>query len=206
MIKKISLLVLAISLVACNTTEEKKKETPKAVEFEKTNQEIKPQLVIKKASNKLVKDTVDGGMMLLGSVDREAFKKEEFKKWFKENSKSHQLDSLTINEIKPIIKDASFRVFMGTWCSDSQREIPAFYKVLKFASYDYNKVEMYAVDHEKETPSKIEKNFNIEYVPTIIVYKNGKELGRIVEYTQESLEKDLLAILSGSEYKHAYQD
>jgi hypothetical protein len=42
-------------------------------------------------------------------------------------------------------------------------------------------------------------------VPTIIVLdENGKELNRYVEFAQESLEEDLLKILSRQSYKHVY--
>jgi hypothetical protein len=43
-------------------------------------------------------------------------------------------------------------------------------------------------------------------VPTFIFMKDGQELGRIVEYPLESLEKDMAKILSGVDYKHAYAE
>jgi hypothetical protein len=58
----------------------------------------------------------------------------------------------------------------------------------------------------KETPQNYEKDLNIEYVPTLLFYKDDKELGRYVELAQETLEKDMIAILSGEEYKHSYQE
>jgi hypothetical protein len=65
---------------------------------------------------------------------------------------------------------------------------------------------MIAVTHDKDTPQGYETDFNIEYVPTIIFYRNGEVLNRIVEYPQITLEKDMLAILKGEPYKHAYED
>ena len=44
--------------------------------------------------------------------------------------------------------------------------------------------------------SKETEGLKIELVPTIIFYKDGYEIGRIVETLTESLEKDLLKILS----------
>ena len=35
-------------------------------------------------------------------------------------------------------------------------------------------------------------------------YKDGKEIGRYVEYARVSLEKDILKIVSGLPYKHSY--
>ena len=37
-------------------------------------------------------------------------------------------------------------------------------------------------------------------------YKNDKEIGRYVEVAQETLEKDILAILNESGYKHSYEE
>ena len=52
-------------------------------------------------------------------------------------------------------------------------------------------------DHYKESPQHEEKGWDIEFVPTIIFLRNGKELGRIVESPEQSLEKDMRKILIG---------
>src|SRR5690606_18438893 len=92
------------------------------------------------------------------------------------------------------------------WCEDSQRETPHFYKILDAANFDESKLTLITVSEEKTTPQGYEEGKNITNVPTIIFYKNDKELGRIVEYPIESLEKDMFAILSGKDYKHAYAE
>ncbi len=40
-------------------------------------------------------------------------------------------------------------------------------------------------------------NYEILYVPTFIVSRNGQEVGRIVESSPNGIEKDLLALLTG---------
>ena len=57
---------------------------------------------------------------------------------------------------------------------------------------------------EKATPEAFEEGFGIINVPTFIFYRGGQELGRIVEYPIESLEADMVKILSGQPYRHAY--
>lgn len=93
---------------------------------------------------------------------------------------------------------------MGTWCGDSKRETPRFYKVLEAAEFDLKNLEMITVNRGKKTPDNLERGFNIFRVPTFIFYKNGKEIGRYVEYPRKSLEKDMLDILTGKPYKHSY--
>ena len=113
------------------------------------------------------------------------------------------------NEIKTelnLMVPDTIKVFMGTWCSDSQREVVALYKILKETEFDISKLEVIALSQEKDTPNHLEKGFNIEYVPTIIFYKNEIEIGRYVELAQDTLEKDMLAILNETGYKHSYEE
>ena len=42
------------------------------------------------------------------------------------------------------------------------------------------------------------EGLNIEKVPTFIFYKNGIEIGRIIESPEKSIEKDFLKILNGN--------
>jgi len=188
--KYLLLLALSITLICCNMTTKKGQDK---VASEETI-EITP-----KGYNTLVPDEEDGGEMFLGKINKTGLASEPFKEWFEENYNGHPLDTARIETIKPLLKDVSIKVFMGTWCEDSQRETPALFKVLEMADFDFGKLEMVAVDHEKQTPQAFEKDLNIEYVPTIIFYKDGLEMNRFVEYANQSLEKDILSILNNEE-------
>ena len=94
---------------------------------------------------------------------------------------------------------------MGTWCGDSRREIPGFYKILDETAFDVNYLQLIGVDRSKKYDD-YEKDLTIFRVPTIIFLKNGKEIGRFVEYPKETIEKDFLKIVSGQSYKHSYVD
>jgi len=191
--KFIYILVLASTFLSCNNASKKE-------QVLELNSEIKNEI------NLVVPDTIDDGMMLLGIVNRDAFKNELFSEWYKENHTEHILDSTTIEALSPKLNDFSIKVFMGTWCSDSQREVPALFKILDAANYDYSKLSIIAVSHDKDTPNHLEKGLDIKYVPTIILYKEGKEIGRFVEFAQENLEKDLLAIINEEGYKNSYEE
>jgi hypothetical protein len=56
----------------------------------------------------------------------------------------------------------------------------------------------------KQSPEHEERGLNILRVPTLIVYDNNNELNRFVEYPVESIEKDLLKMLSRLPYKPNY--
>ena len=94
---------------------------------------------------------------------------------------------------------------MGTWCGDSKREIPHFFKTLEQVGFNTKDLELIAVDRNKKTPNNLQKGFNIKKIPTFIFYKQGKEIGRYVEYARESLEKDMIQIVSEKAYKHSYE-
>ena len=112
----------------------------------------------------------------------------------------------TLDSIKPLLLDTSFTIFMATWCSDGKAQVPRFYRILDELDYDTSKVNLYALDKKKQSPSKLEKEYNVLYVPTILVLRNDSIKNRIVEIPIKSLEQDLLDILQGKSYKHAYQE
>ena len=156
--------------------------------------------------NRQVADTIDGGMMLLGPINEEGLNQEPYSVWFEENSKAYTPVMALVEQIKPLIKTCYIKVFMGSWCEDSQREIPALFKLLKLTEFDRNQLEIIAMTHDKDTPENYEADYEIEFIPTIIFFKDGAELNRIVEYTQESLEQDVLKILKQQPYTPAYAE
>ncbi len=195
--KKLFIILSATLLVACNSSKEKNKLD------ENTSKEM-----ISENNKEKINDAVpyEDTVMLLGKANRKGFQMDAFKSWFNTGYENYKVDSETLEKLKPLLKDATITVFMGTWCEDSQRETPHFYKILDEANFDESKLTLITVSDEKTTPQGFEDGKNITNVPTLIFYKNGKELSRIVEYPIESLEKDMLAILSGKEYKHAYAE
>ncbi|MBG42985.1 MAG: thiol reductase thioredoxin [Aequorivita sp.] len=195
--KKLFILFSATLLIACNSSKEKNKID------ESTSKEM-----ISENNKEKINDTVpyEDSVMLLGKANRKGFQMDAFKDWFNAGYEGYSVDSETLEKLKPLLKDVNITLFMGTWCEDSQRETPHFYKILDEANFDESKLTLITVSDEKTTPQGFEDGKNITNVPTLIFYKNDKELGRIVEYPIESLEKDMLAILSGKEYKHAYAE
>lgn len=192
--KNLTFLILSLIILSCNCN---KKEV---------TTESKSEVVKKVALNKIMKDTVDDENMLIGEISKKGFEQEPFASWYNTEFSAYEINKTVTDSIKPLLENISLKVFMGTWCEDSQRETPRLYKVLEAINFNKDKFEIIAVSRDKDTPKHLEEGQNIEYVPTIIVLKNKKELGRIVESTIGTLEEDLLAILSGKEYKHAYAE
>ena len=151
--------------------------------------------------------TLDASGNLVGIAAKSDFLKAPFNDWFNFNYENYELNTETIEALKPLLKDAvTIKAFMGTWCGDSQEQTPVFYKILDTAGFDYKNLDMITVNRSKKTPDNLQEGLNIFRVPTFIFYKNGIELGRFVEYPRESVEADMLKILSGAAYKHSYED
>lgn len=142
---------------------------------------------------------------LLGKISKSNLQKAPFDSWFTTGFNSYKPDMATISELKKYAKDTEITIFMGTWCEDSQHQVPGFYKILGEAGFSEKNITLIAMDRNKKTPEKFEDGKNITNVPTFIISRNGKEIHRIVESPVETLEKDALKILSGQSYKHIYE-
>ena len=183
-----------ITLASCNEKKTKTEthETPAVVTTEETEE------------FDLIDD--NGDPIIVGIQERATLENEPYKKWFDVGYKEHPLDTTTVATIKKDLAETTITVFMGTWCEDSQREVPAFYKVLDLAGIDAATVKLITITEGKDAPEDLIKENGIEYVPTIIFEKEGTELGRIVEYSIFSMEKDIEKILTGDGYKHPYAE
>lgn len=143
---------------------------------------------------------------LIGYIKKSDFLDKQYKGWFDYNYKNYKPKADVVKKISKNLKGVSVLCFMGTWCGDSKRETPRFYKIMELANFDFkNNFEMVAVNRSKRTPDNLQEGHNIIRVPTFIFYKKGKELGRFVEYPRETMEEDILKILREKKYKHSYQ-
>ena len=151
---------------------------------------------------------LDDNGNLIGAISKENFLEEPFSDWFTYNYENYEPDQTTIERLTPllVLNGITVKAFMGTWCSDSQEQTPVFYNILDACNFNEDAIELIGVTEDKTTPDNLQEGFNIERVPTFIFYKEGIEVGRIVEYPQESIEADMLKIVSGQPYKHSYED
>lgn len=145
--------------------------------------------------NKLPVDEKSGKPMLLGICDRTAFADSNFSWWFNSEFDNYSVDSVTLKNVSDKLKDVKITIVMGTWCSDSRREVPRFFKILDKLSFDQKNLTLICVDRNKTTPAGEVEKLDIKLVPTFIFYKNDVEIGRIVETPKETLEKDLVKIV-----------
>ncbi|MDA3844101.1 MAG: thioredoxin family protein [Candidatus Kapabacteria bacterium] len=82
--------------------------------------------------------------------------------------------------------EVSFILISAAWCPDCAEEVPRIYKLFKEAGISEDKIALYGVDTYKNEPSGTARKYNIERVPTLIVLKNGEEVGRIIEHPEKN--------------------
>ena len=140
---------------------------------------------------------------LIGVTSRTDYDQQPYTRWFQRNYDKYSLGQNTIKELKKALKKVTIKGFMGTWCADSRREVPKFYKLLSLTSFDLKNLEMISLNRSKRTPDNLQNGYEIIRIPTFIFYKEGKEIGRFVEYPRETLEQDFLKILTREKYKQS---
>ncbi len=135
--------------------------------------------------------------MLYGNIDREQLYF-DYPEW-EQIEKQYKPSLDIVNQIKKYIDTVSVDIFLGTWCSDSKREVPVFFRIIDKADIK-NKlnINVWALDRNKSLDNGFAEKCNIEYVPTFIFYKSNHEIGRIVEMPDGLLEEDILKIIQSS--------
>ena len=104
------------------------------------------------------------------------------------------------------LEGISVRVLFGTWCHDSQREIPKLLRMLEDINLKPEKISLIGLDYDKNEPLNRGEMLGVKRTPTIIFYKDEIEIGRIEEtpkimlegigLVSVSLKKNLLFILN----------
>jgi len=108
-------------------------------------------------------------------------------------------DKTAVAALAAVPPGAEVTVYMGSWCGDSRREVSRLWRVLDEAGGSLPcTIHYIGVDRDKKEPADLVSGSGLRYVPTLIVRRDGHEVGRIVESSPHGVEQDLLALLSGS--------
>ena len=140
----------------------------------------------------------NGGKTFKGILSREVLISDTSFSWFAENQKGYSPNKDALEGLKKFADSVQLLVFMGTWCEDSHFVVPKLYSLTDAAGFKSSNITLVGVDRDKKTLSHLSEAMNVTKVPTIIVMRNGKEEGRVVEFGKYGLyDLDLGAILKG---------
>jgi len=116
--------------------------------------------------------------------------------WYDKQYQSYHPKDSIVQLLKIFAPQLRLKVVLGTWCSDSKEHVPALFKIAQTTNIAIEAIELIAVDKKKKCPTPDISQLHIEYVPTIFVYKNGIQMGSIIEAPTLTLEEDLLTIIT----------
>lgn len=147
--------------------------------------------------NKKIKDKAWKKDIMLNECTREGILSlAEVKAVYDREYPKYELDSALILKIEPLLKGKKITVVMGTWCGDSRYQLPHFFKIMDALNVSEKDFRLICVDGYKKAENGLIDGLDIQRVPTFIIYDEGQEIGRIIESPKETIEKDLLAILT----------
>lgn len=124
---------------------------------------------------------------LRGILSKELITKDTAFDWYAANLKYFKPNADAVTQVREKAEKISIIIFGGTWCHDTQQLLPKYFATLDAAAFPENKLTIIGVDRNKTTVGDLHKVFNITNVPTLIVMKEGKEVGRIVEFGKTAL-------------------
>ena len=148
--------------------------------------------------NTITTDEKTDKPMLIGYTTLDAFNDTSFSWWWVSEYNMYDVNSMDVEMLKVKLEDVDIKIVMGTWCSDSRTEVPHFYKILNEINYPNEKVTLINVNRDKLGLENEVEGLDINFVPTFIFYKAGEEIGRIIEMPYETLEKDMLELVSAN--------
>lgn len=143
-----------------------------------------------------------GNKILNGFITKRQISSDTAFAWYAQNQKGYT-PSAEVTQAYSANKDSvNIIVFGGTWCDDTKNLLPKFLAATDAAGFPENHITLIGVDRNKKTFYNLTDAFAVTNVPTFIVMKNGKEIGRVVEYGKiGSPEKEVAQIITAATKK-----
>lgn len=152
-----------------------------------TKKTIKPQAELQE---------IDSEKMLLGEVQYQDIL-HYFPAWQK-TDQQEEADPMAVERLKQVQEPLEITCYVGTWCSDSREGVPPFIKAVEASQNKNINVNLIGVDRRKLDPENTAIQYDVQRVPTFIIFKGGQEIGRMVEFPmKENFVEDFLDIVNG---------
>ncbi len=149
---------------------------------------------INKKTYELKKEGTD--IILTGIVQKKVLMNAKKYPWFTWGMNDYKPNAEQISLLKPYAKNTRVLIFAGSWCSDTQRDLPKFYKIAALIGLPENQTEIIMLNRDKKCKNINPGIMEVNNVPAFIFYYEGKEKGRIIEKPVATVEEDMLRILS----------
>ncbi len=138
--------------------------------------------------------SVYGELELLGPLSKEEIL-ENFPDW-QEEVASYVPDQEVIEKLQSIPSEIKIEIFLGTWCSDTKRNVSAYFKIMDMVDNPLIMTSYIGIPREDDSRKPFIEGKNIIKVPTFIIIIDNQEKGRIIENPTKSVEEDVLDIIN----------
>lgn len=155
--KQVFLLAIAAILFSCST-----------------------QRAVTKADFTVVPDSAD--KVLKGIITRATLENDPAFSWLKSNMQYGRPDDAAVQAFREKKDQFSLVVFIGTWCLDTKNLLPKLYQLTDASGFPLEKVQLIATDRKKQAANNLHEHYKVYAVPAFLVIKDGKEVGRVIEY------------------------
>ncbi|OFW03831.1 MAG: hypothetical protein A3H96_06510 [Acidobacteria bacterium RIFCSPLOWO2_02_FULL_67_36] len=115
--------------------------------------------------------------------------------WKALRAEDYTPDEAAVATIGATSKEVTVFIVIATWCPDTRRDLPRFFKIADQAGWPASRMTLLAVDRTKTDPGGETAKWNVTRVPTFIFLRGGKEIGRITERPTTTLEQDMARIV-----------
>ena len=116
---------------------------------------------------------------------------------------NYEPDAATIERLRGIREPVRLQIVLATWCGDSRQHVPRLLKSIASAANPNVSVELIGIGPDFTTPMAVVQGENITNVPTVIVRRDAKEIGRFVETPAgKTIEEDIADIVQGTPKPH----
>jgi thiol-disulfide isomerase/thioredoxin len=85
----------------------------------------------------------------------------------------------TVTTLEAYRDEVTYNIWCADWCQDCRAQLPDFGAALQEANVPDERIVEHNLDQDKQGPGVDE--YDIEYIPTVVVERDGEEIARFVE-------------------------
>jgi hypothetical protein len=134
--------------------------------------------------------------ILIGHTNKKDLDNAKLFPWYYYGKRAYQVNDSVCTLLKPYTDSVSVLIIAGTWCGDTQIEMPKAFRLFEKLNINDSLIDIQLQNRKKQNPFFNAKAIQVKAIPCFIFYEQGREIGRIIEHPEKSFELDLLTILS----------
>lgn len=135
----------------------------------------------------------NGKKVLKGKIDMKTLVNDSSAAWFYSGVNKYQPNDNMLNYVKDNRGKFNVVAVIGTWDDASRKALPALYKVIILGGSPDEQILTFGADEKLQTDAP--QDYKVKKLPAFIVFREGKEIGRINADSEDTIESALAKIL-----------